>query len=421
MIEQRPSRLSVANGVQRMAAPARRCLRGDATLACRRLADGRLHLRPAPAGQPRRGALRRLAALSAATPADAVFILGDLFEVWVGDDESPSPASRRDAPTCCAAAAARGARRLHARQPRLPGRRCAARALGVHAAGTTRRCCRLRPARGCCRTATRCASATPTTSASARMCAVRAWQRALLALPRSLDEARSAGGCAGRARRARRRGEGLRRRRRRGRARLAARKPAPVLVHGHTHRPAEPCARDGPASHRAERLASRRRRHAAGRGAALDRGRLARIAPEPARQRVVVSGWLSRWRRQRTLAAAIPEPLWQPTLARYPFLAARSEADLQAAARHDHGVPRAQGILRRARLRDHRRDGAGDRRAGLLPVLKLGLRLVTTTSSASWSTRTWSWRAASTRTRRHRARLDEELVGRGDGAAGRSC
>ncbi len=42
-------------------------------------------------------------------------------------------------------------------------------------------------------------------------------------------------------------------------------------------------------------------------------------------------GWLSRWRRQRTLERRpIPEPLWQLTLARFPFLAARSEADLQA-------------------------------------------------------------------------------------------
>jgi len=44
-----------------------------------------------------------------------------------------------------------------------------------------------------------------------------------------------------------------------------------------------------------------------------------------------VSGWLSRWRRQRTLERrSIPEPLWQLTLARFPFLAARSAADLHA-------------------------------------------------------------------------------------------
>lgn len=43
-----------------------------------------------------------------------------------------------------------------------------------------------------------------------------------------------------------------------------------------------------------------------------------------------MSGWLSRWRRQRTLERrAIPDPLWQLTLARFPFLAARSAADLR--------------------------------------------------------------------------------------------
>lgn len=40
--------------------------------------------------------------------------------------------------------------------------------------------------------------------------------------------------------------------------------------------------------------------------------------------------WWRRWRRAQTLKhRAIPEPLWQLTLARFPFLAARSDADLQ--------------------------------------------------------------------------------------------
>ncbi|MEO5881857.1 MAG: M90 family metallopeptidase [Caldimonas sp.] len=44
-----------------------------------------------------------------------------------------------------------------------------------------------------------------------------------------------------------------------------------------------------------------------------------------------MSGWLARWRRQRTLERRpIPEPLWQLTLARFPFLAARGEEDLKA-------------------------------------------------------------------------------------------
>lgn len=44
-----------------------------------------------------------------------------------------------------------------------------------------------------------------------------------------------------------------------------------------------------------------------------------------------MTGWLQRWRRNRTLERRpIPEPLWQLTLARFPFLAARSVADLEA-------------------------------------------------------------------------------------------
>ncbi|MEP6739791.1 MAG: M90 family metallopeptidase [Caldimonas sp.] len=42
-----------------------------------------------------------------------------------------------------------------------------------------------------------------------------------------------------------------------------------------------------------------------------------------------MTGWWQRWRRARTLERrAIPEPLWQLTLARFPFLAKRSHADL---------------------------------------------------------------------------------------------
>ena len=39
--------------------------------------------------------------------------------------------------------------------------------------------------------------------------------------------------------------------------------------------------------------------------------------------------WWRRWRRARTLSQrAIPEPLWQLTLARFPFLACRADTDL---------------------------------------------------------------------------------------------
>jgi MtfA peptidase len=44
-----------------------------------------------------------------------------------------------------------------------------------------------------------------------------------------------------------------------------------------------------------------------------------------------MSGWLQRWRRKRTLERRpIPDPLWRLTLARFPFLARRSAADLDA-------------------------------------------------------------------------------------------
>jgi len=44
-----------------------------------------------------------------------------------------------------------------------------------------------------------------------------------------------------------------------------------------------------------------------------------------------VSGWWRRWRRARTLERrAIPDPLWQLTLARYPFLAARPAEKIAA-------------------------------------------------------------------------------------------
>jgi hypothetical protein len=44
-----------------------------------------------------------------------------------------------------------------------------------------------------------------------------------------------------------------------------------------------------------------------------------------------VTGWWRRWRRARTLERrAIPDDLWQLTLARYPFLAARSAARIDA-------------------------------------------------------------------------------------------
>jgi Mlc titration factor MtfA (ptsG expression regulator) len=43
-----------------------------------------------------------------------------------------------------------------------------------------------------------------------------------------------------------------------------------------------------------------------------------------------LNAWWQRWRRARALERRpIPEPLWQLTLARFPFLAARSDGDLR--------------------------------------------------------------------------------------------
>ena len=66
------------------------------------LAD--LHLEPA---QP--ATLDALRRYLDATPADAVFFLGDLFEVWVGDDAMAEPGSFEG--QCCALLAAAAARR----------------------------------------------------------------------------------------------------------------------------------------------------------------------------------------------------------------------------------------------------------------------------------------------------------------------
>ncbi len=43
-----------------------------------------------------------------------------------------------------------------------------------------------------------------------------------------------------------------------------------------------------------------------------------------------MTGWWQRWRRTRTIERrAIPDPLWQLTLARYPFLAERDESKVE--------------------------------------------------------------------------------------------
>ena len=63
-------------------------------------------------------------AYMAATTVDAVFILGDLFEVWIGDDEAESPGFAADcAAVLRAAAQARPVFFLHGNRDFLVGRR----------------------------------------------------------------------------------------------------------------------------------------------------------------------------------------------------------------------------------------------------------------------------------------------------------
>ena len=124
---------------------------------------------------------------------------------------------------------------------------------------------------------------------------------------------------------------------------------ATTLVHGHTHAPAThelaPGAvrhvlsdweLDGSSAPRAEVL----RWSAAG---------FARIAPMAAPlARIAVTGWWQRWRRARTLERRpIPDELWQLTLARYPFLAARSAAKVDELREMATLFLAAQGIHRR--------------------------------------------------------------------------
>jgi UDP-2,3-diacylglucosamine hydrolase len=167
--------------------------------------------------------------------ADAVFILGDLFEVWVGDD-----IAERDFEARCTdvlGEAADTVRSASWRQPRLPRRRRASR--------IARRDAPARPdAAGrfgqqvLSRTATRSASATSR------------YQRYRRIVRRPRRAARPAGAAAAVAKRARpagaqaergatgvRRGVLRRRRRRRG-ARLLGASDGPSWSHGHTHAPA---------------------------------------------------------------------------------------------------------------------------------------------------------------------------------------
>ena len=230
-----------------------------------------------------------------------------------------------------------------------------------------------------------------------------AWQARARALPLAERRARSAAQHARRSDSARSRASagalGRRRCRRRASRWLRA-ADAPTLVHGHTHAPASHALApglvrhvlsdwelDGSSAPRAEVLRwtrARLRAHRAGR----------RPASAARRDR----GWLAPLARARAHARApraIPDALWQLTLARFPFLAARGAADLRRAARawRRSSSPRRSSAARAASTVTDEMAVAIAAQA-CLPVLQLGLRLATTASSASSCTPTRSSRGA---------------------------
>ena len=174
-------------------APARSAVATPAQRPVLFLSD--LHLSP---DRPAALAAFHAFARGPARAAAAVYILGDLFDWWIGDDQMRDPFV---ADVVAVAARHRGRRRAalrRPRQPRLHAGRCASRAPPV------RRCC---PTSGsststasprCCATATSCAPTTSTTRSIARACAIRPRRRACCACPTS-SAARSRGGCGARA------------------------------------------------------------------------------------------------------------------------------------------------------------------------------------------------------------------------------
>ncbi len=113
------------------------------------------------------------------TSAQAVFVLGDLFEVWVGDDvlSAPDPSAPDHAfVLSCVQVLRQAGERLDlfflcGNRDFLLGPRCL-QACAMQ--GLDDPCVlALGPRAGCCRTATRCAWTTWPTSSSAQWCAAR--------------------------------------------------------------------------------------------------------------------------------------------------------------------------------------------------------------------------------------------------------
>ena len=149
---------------------------------------------------------------------------------------------------------------------------------------------------------------------------------------------------------------------------LHARAGATRMVHGHTHRPGDRALAPGFERHGAERLGSRRGARRAPRCCGCTRGGFERGCawPTPADVPLMRRWWQRLARAARACERrAIPDALWRATLARYPSCGRRSAADVDRTAAPDQPVPRPQGVQRRARPGGHRRDGGGDRRAGL--------------------------------------------------------
>ena len=328
-----------------------------------------LHLAP---GTPRTFAA--WAAWLRETPADAVFILGDLFDAWVGDD------ARHDGfeAECSAVLSRRPAGREASRS-------CAAIATFSPAArGSTPAAWRpwptrrrwLRSVAGCCsRTATRCASPMPSTSGTGRWCAARpggrwrshcrspnvaavqrscatrascAWPTALAGASSDIDLAAAAGWM-----------------------RLA---DAPVMVHGHTHRPASSAVAPGCTRHVLSDWDCGTAAPAT-RGVrvlALTRDGSERI--EVARRDRALVG-LRRRQVERTLARrAIPDELWAQTLVRdFPSSSAAPPRMRGSCVNWRRSSSRARSSPRRTGMTVTDAMAVAVAAQACVPVLRLGL------------------------------------------------
>ena len=240
---------------------------------------------------------------------------------------------------------------------------------------------RLRHARRWCRTATRSASTTSPTSAIARSCAGRRC---------SARSAPCRSACAARVGRALRRRSARReppRQRRVHRRRFAGARARPGCAAPMRRRwsTATPTRRAATSSRRGlvrhvlsdwELDGSSRPRAEV---AALERARLrADRARDRARRRC------RRGRRRERLVAPLahgtharatgdPGPLWQLTLARYPFLAARERRQAGAAARHGDALPRQKEFTGARGLEVTDEMAVAIAAQACLPALELGL------------------------------------------------